>query len=534
MPQNSFALMTNIGRAKEAAALANGTTIQITQIAIGDGVTVPSGGESALYHEVARKPISGHGTVAGANNVAYFDCYLAAADGPYTIYEAGLYDAAGDLIAIAHYDPPINKPIPSSGQTIEGTVRLEIAFGNAATVIVTVDPSMQVALQRLTVLPWIPVLELNRNAPPAAPTPGDTYVIGQAPSGSWSGNAGKVAEYTIAGWAMMAPRAGHGIGLPDGRVFEFVGGSYVEKIALDAQSGKWNSATDTGAVNAIVAILTPAPVAYTKGMIVVVQMAFANTGATTANINNLGVKAVVHPNGSPLVKYDLAANSMAGLVYDGAQFQLAWTQRQPGALGPVTRVLIVNSTQTITTQANEVACHVRAFAAGAGGGGSGGGGAGSGGGGGEFAEGVLSVTPSTPYVATIGAGGIGGVGTANGTDGGDTSFGTLITAKGATKGFAGSGGIQTTVGFGGTGGTGGQFRAPGGSGGTAQQLGSTYLMPLGGYSYGLAWLPLYFQAMSVVPGQDGSIPGMGGGGGLGGGRGGNGYNGQMIIEFYAG
>ena len=59
-------------------------------------------------------------------------------------------------------------------------------------------------------------------------------------------------------------------------------------------------------------------------------------------------------------------------------------------------------------------------------------------------------------------------------------------------------------------------------------------MPLGGYSYGLAWLPLYFQAMSVVPGQDGSIPGMGGGGGLGGGRGGNGYNGQMIIEFYAG
>lgn len=128
MAQTSFALMTNVGRAKEAAALANATTIEITHIAIGDGVTVPSGGETQLYHELARKTISGHGTVSGAANVAYFDCYLTAGEGPYTIREAGLYDVEGDLIAIAHYDPPINKPVPESGQTVEGTVRLEVAF----------------------------------------------------------------------------------------------------------------------------------------------------------------------------------------------------------------------------------------------------------------------------------------------------------------------------------------------------------------------------------------------------------------------
>src|SRR5690606_21106203 len=98
MAQTSFALMTNLGRAKEAAALANATTIEITHIAIGDGTTVPSGGETALYNEVARKTISGHGTVVGASNVAYFDCFLAAEDGPYTIREAGLIDSAGDLI----------------------------------------------------------------------------------------------------------------------------------------------------------------------------------------------------------------------------------------------------------------------------------------------------------------------------------------------------------------------------------------------------------------------------------------------------
>lgn len=227
MPQTSFAVMTTTGRAKEAAALANATSITITHIAIGDGATVPSGGETVLYHEVARKTISGHGTVAGASNVAYFDCYLAAGDGPYTIREAGLIDAAGDLIAICHYDPPINKPTPASGQTVEGTVRLEVAFSDVANVVIVVDPSMQVALQRLTRLPWIPIIELARNAPPVSPVPGDVYVVGDTPTGAWAGHAGKVAEYTVAGWAIIAPPDGHGVGLPDGRIFIRIDGVYV-------------------------------------------------------------------------------------------------------------------------------------------------------------------------------------------------------------------------------------------------------------------------------------------------------------------
>ena len=535
MPQTSFSLLTNLGRAKEAAALANATTISITHIAIGDGATVPSGGETALYHEVLRKTISGHGTVTGADNVAYFDCYLAAGDGPYTIREAGLYDSAGDLIAIAHYDPAINKPVPSSGQTVEGTVRLEVAFSNIATVVIVVDPSIQVALQRLTRLPWIPIIELYRNAPPVSPAVGDVYVIGPSPTGSWAGNSGRVAEFTIAGWAMVTPPAGHGVSIPDGRVYELVSGSYIEKIALDSQSGKWNDALDTGTVNAIVATLTPAPVTYARGLAVIVKMANSNTGATTANINGLGVKPVVHPNGSPLVKYDLAAGSMACLIYDGVQFQLAWTQRQPGAFGPVTRVLLINSTQNVTTAANEVAVHARAYGAGAGGGGSGASGAGSGGGGGEYAEGYLSVTPNTLYGATIGAKGLGGISAANGNDGGTTNFGGLISAAGGKGGYSGTGAIQTTVGLGGTGGTGGNIRYPGSTGGVAVNVGGgLYLMSIGGYSYGLASLPLQYVPLSAVPGTNGAQPGQAGGGGFHTASGGNGYDGQLILTFYAG
>lgn len=249
--------MTNLGRAKEAAAFANATTVEITHIAIGDGATVPSGGETTLYNQVALKTISGHGTVVGAENVAYFDCFLEAAEGPYTIREAGLYDVDGDLIAIAHYDPPINKPVPASGQTVEGTVRLEVAFSDIANVTIVVDPSLQVTLQRLTRLPWIPIISMSLATPSGSPVAGDTYLIAASPTGSWSGQAGKLAEYTTAGWAIIDPPNGHGVSLPDGRVFERISGTYVEKIALDAQSGKWVYAAAAGTTNVLTASLDP-------------------------------------------------------------------------------------------------------------------------------------------------------------------------------------------------------------------------------------------------------------------------------------
>lgn len=250
MAQTSFALMTSLGRAREAAALADAGTIEITHIAIGDGATVPSGGETALYNEVDRKTISAHGTVVGASNVAYFDAFLAADDGPYTIREAGLYDSEGDLIAIAHYDPPISKPVPASGQTVEGTVRLEVAFSDVANVTIRVDPAMKVALQRLTRLPWVPVVSMALAAPPAAPAVGDTYVVAAGATGAWAGQAGKLAEYTVAGWAIVDPPNGHGVSLPDGRVFVRLAGAYAELLASETVAGLVRLATEEEARSA--------------------------------------------------------------------------------------------------------------------------------------------------------------------------------------------------------------------------------------------------------------------------------------------
>lgn len=240
MPQTSFAMMTATGRAREAAALAGNTTVQITHIAIGDGATIPAGGETQLYHEVARKPITGSGTVAGAANVAWFDIFLAAAEGPYTIREAGLIASNGDLIAIAHYDPPINKPVPASGQTVEGTVRLEVAFSDVTSINVVIDPTLQVTIQRLTVTPFIPVSSMTTTAPPGAPSAGDIYLIPAGATGAWAGQANKLAEYTSAGWAIVAARNGHGIGLPDGSIWIKVAGVYVQLASRPMRAmGLW-------------------------------------------------------------------------------------------------------------------------------------------------------------------------------------------------------------------------------------------------------------------------------------------------------
>jgi len=84
-------------------------------------------------------------------------------------------------------------------------------------------------------------------------------------------------------------------------------------------------ADDTGAANAYVVALTPAPAAYGEGMLVMMKVAHANTGASTINVSGLGNKNIkVFSGGS---KVDPPAGTMAAgqiipLVYDNTDFQI--------------------------------------------------------------------------------------------------------------------------------------------------------------------------------------------------------------------
>lgn len=529
--------MTNLGRAKEAAALANGTAIVITHIAIGDGATVPSGGETSLYNEVARKAISGHGTVVGAANTAYFDIFLAAADGPYTIREAGLYDSAGDLIAIARYDPPISKPVPSSGQTVEGTVRLQVAFSNIANVTIVVDPAFTVPLQRLSRLPWIPVLSMSVTAPPATPAIGDAYLVPTGATGSWAGQSGKVTEYTTAGWAILTSPDGHGISLPDGRIFEKVGGTYIEKPALDVQSGKWGYVVAGGTANALIATLTPAPSAYAVGMVFAVKINANNTGPATIDFNGLGVKPIVRVDGSALEKDDLTEGQIATLMYDGSAWQVDGLKSSQMPPRTMTSYSVAGSYSFIVPAG---IYKVYGICVGGGGGGAGMGvlsngtaAPGGGGGAGGYSEGWIDVVPAQAIPITVGAGGAGGAASAgtsgsygvNGSSGGTSSIGSFLSATGADGGGAaaangggggGAGGRGVggqLVGYGGSGTDGGGPRTPtiGGSGGSSRfggggRAGTTFGGAQNGLAQGSGGGAVYssFQSQALGKGGDGA------------------------------
>ena len=46
------------------------------------------------------------------------------------------------------------------------------------------------------------------DAPPAVPVVGNCHFVGAAPSGDWSGHAGKLAAFTSGGWRFLAPTDG--------------------------------------------------------------------------------------------------------------------------------------------------------------------------------------------------------------------------------------------------------------------------------------------------------------------------------------
>lgn len=424
MTQSTFALLTTTGRAKEALALASGEPLVISAIAIGDGTTVPSGGEKKLYHEIARKTVSGHGLVAGTTNTAYFDIHLAATDGPYTIREAGLYDTAGDLIAIACYDPPINKPTPESGQTVEGDVRLQIAFSNAENVIVQVDASMQVPLQRLTVKPWVPIKSIDTKQPPENPVPGDVYVIPATASGVWKGQSQRLAEFTSAGWAITDTPDGHGIGLPDGRLFIRVNNQYIEAKATTERAGFVELATieEAAAKKDDQRAVTPLGLATVISKIGYTTLVFKDVGTTTWTV----------PSG-------------------------------------------VNVVDVIV------------WGAGGGGGGSYRAGASGGAGGGYIDCKGLQVTPGQQILITVGAGGNGGSAIpTDGGAGGASSFGAYATAYGGSGGYAANGAITLKRAIGGNA-VGSGLVVPGQSGQTSIVIGDNYFMGgQGGGTYGTA------------------------------------------------
>lgn len=93
--------------------------------------------------------------------------------------------------------------------------------------------------------------------------------------------------------------------------------------------------------------LTKSPLAYTKGMILVMRALNANTGAVDVNIASLGAKNLLGPDGAQLVASDITANDIVVAIYDGTDFrvlgiQTAWLTAFISALIEAYAIPLVN------------------------------------------------------------------------------------------------------------------------------------------------------------------------------------------------
>ena len=76
------------------------------------------------------------------------------------------------------------------------------------------------------------------NSPPASPSTGSCYIVGDAPTGAWAGKAYHLAGYTDGGWRFVAPIDGMEVYLRAAAVTaKFAGGAWVLVPAIAAPSG---------------------------------------------------------------------------------------------------------------------------------------------------------------------------------------------------------------------------------------------------------------------------------------------------------
>src|SRR5690554_3123349 len=96
-----YTLLTNTGLAKITNAQASGTTVNLTQLAVGDGggqYYDPTETQTALVNEVWRGILNQVKVDEDNENWLIIETVIPTANGGFTIREAGVYDDEGDMI----------------------------------------------------------------------------------------------------------------------------------------------------------------------------------------------------------------------------------------------------------------------------------------------------------------------------------------------------------------------------------------------------------------------------------------------------
>ncbi|QOE32747.1 tail fiber protein [Achromobacter phage Mano] len=525
MAATYYTLLTKVGQAKIANAIALGQSVAWTHMAVGDGngnPTTPNENQTALVRENYRAAIN-QLTVDPENpNYMVAELIVPTNVGGWTVYEVGIFDQDGDLIAVANF-PATYKPQLAEGSGRDLVVRIIVQVSNASVVTLKVDPAIVLASQK-----WV----------------ADNYLLRAKVAGGTTGQ--------------VLAKSGNA-----NEQFAWVDPTAAVNVIVDARPERQTLADGQTIVNLAVNT-TQALAVYIEGVRLIETVDYTVNSATQLTL------ARSYPAGSRIHTYQ---NDPTSMIADASEAERGFIKLATVAeaqtftndghaitpkkfldaigIAKGSAKFVANGSFTVPAGVTKIT-----VSACAGGGGGGGGAAsqitgsyvGGVGGGGGAGQSIVStqytVTPGQVIAITIGGGGaggaagtVGGATAANGTAGGNTVIGTLVTLIGGAGGGGGSSSNQLALGGGGGAGY------PNGSAGAnvaadslvGCQTGAGASSPFGGGGGCV-------RASTDPAGAGLSAYGYGAGGGGGGGNvspgvsrpggvGGNGAPGIVVIEW---
>lgn len=142
-----FAMLTAVGEAKHANAIALGVDWMFTDMGVGDANganPIPDRQQTQLINEWRRAPLNQIRVDAANPNVVITEQIIPADVGGKWIREIGLYDIDGDLVAVANCAPSF-KPLLSQGSGKTQVVRMNFIVTSAASIVLKIDPAVVLA-----------------------------------------------------------------------------------------------------------------------------------------------------------------------------------------------------------------------------------------------------------------------------------------------------------------------------------------------------------------------------------------------------
>lgn len=154
--QNSqfFAILTAVGEAKQANADALGVPWTFAQMGVGDANgsdPTPSRNQTRLINERRRAPLNQVKVDPANASIVVAEQVIPPDVGGWWIREIGLYDADGDLVAVANCAPSF-KPLLNQGTGKTQVVRMNFIVTSAANVTLKIDPAVVLATREFVEL----------------------------------------------------------------------------------------------------------------------------------------------------------------------------------------------------------------------------------------------------------------------------------------------------------------------------------------------------------------------------------------------